>query len=311
MFPSAPRRLRLLIALTMATSVITLSAPVSAAPRGVKATFTVTSLIDTVSASQSGAFDVFARNDGNGTWTHAILVGTLSAGTVSAAPAGCSFGGAAISCDLDKLDAGASATRRVIVQAPGSAGSVTLAAVLTVDAGGNNKNAASRDTFTANGAIGVRNDADFFGRWQGAHASGLSFGTAGVGGSNLQSTKVDVPPVGTDYPAIVSEVDAPIVCSGSPVAGFGKTVDLSIANGQTVSPYLTVTMTYDRDATDGRTPGSVSVVHQRNDGTCEFPPRDCDTHEGFCFDARWEGHGANKKLVIEMQLPTNGRGRGA
>ena len=66
-----------------------------------------------------------------------------------------------------------------------------------------------------------------------------------------------------------------------------------------VTPYLTVTMTYDRDAADGRTPGTVSVVHQRNDGTCEFPPRDCDTNEGFCFDARWEGHGANIQLVIE------------
>lgn len=311
MFPSTPRQLRFLIALTMATSVITLSAPVSAAPRGVKATFTVTSLIDAVSASQSGAFDVFARNDGSGTWTHATLAGTLSAGTVSSAPAGCTFGGTAVTCDLGKLDAGASATRRIIVEAPGSAGSVTLAAVLTVDAGGDNKKAASRDTFTANDAIGVSTDGDFFGRWQGAHASGLSFGTAGVGGSNLQSTKVDVPPIASDYPAIVSEVDAPIECSGSPIAGFGKTVDLSIANGQTVTPYLTVTMTYDRDAADGRTPGTVSVVHQRNDGTCEFPPRDCDTNEGFCFDARWEGHGANIQLVIEMQLPSNGRGRGA
>jgi len=51
-------------------------------------------------------------------------------------------------------------------------------------------------------------------------------------------------------------------------------------------------------------------VHQRDDGTCEFPPRDCEENEGFCFDASWLGSGQQRLLVIEMQLPTNGRGRG-
>jgi hypothetical protein len=300
----------MLVALATAAALLSLPASAAGAPRGTNATFTVTPLIEAVSTGQPGAFDVFVSNDGKATFTHTTFTGVLSSGAVLSAPAGCSIGGTIVLCDLGKLAAGATATRRIVVGAPAAAGELSLAGTLTIDAAGNNPKASSRDTFSAGGAIGVRSDADFFGRWQAAHGASLSFATAGVGGDNGQSTTVDVPPVGFDYPATVAETSDEIVCDGSEIEGFGETVVLGIASGQAVDPYLIVTMTYDKATASGRTPHTVSVVHQRDDGTCQFPPRDCDENEGFCFDAFWQGSGFHKKLVIEMQLPTNGRGRG-
>ena len=118
---------------------------------------------------------------------------------------------------------------------------------LTIDAAGGNPKASSRDTFSDSGVIGVRSDGEFFGRWQAAHNGPLSFPTAGIGGGNGQSTTVDVPAVGFDYPALVAEITDGIVCDGTAVAGFGKTIVLTVANGEPVTPYLTVTMTYDRE----------------------------------------------------------------
>jgi hypothetical protein len=310
MIPSRSRHRRFLAALAVAFTVAALPLPAAAAPRGVKATFTITPLIEAVSVSQAGAFDVFARNDGKGTFTHTTFVGVLSAGTIASAPSGCSWRGATVTCSLPKLFAGQSATRRIVVTAPGGAGTLSMAGTLTVDSASDNPNASSRDTFRTDGSIGVRNDADFFGRWQAAHGAAVTFSTAGVGGANGQSTSVKVPSFGADYPATLEETADAIVCGGSPIGGFGKTVELSMANGQTVTPHLTVTMTYDKSTANGRTPYTVAVVHQRDNGTCEFPPRDCDDNPGFCFDAFWQGSGYHKKLVIVMELPTNGRGRG-
>ena len=310
MITRAPKHLRILVAIAMAAAVLGIPASAAAAPRGTKASFTVTPLIAAVSTGQPGAFDAFVSNNGTSTFTHATFVGVLSTGTVLSAPAGCTVGVAVVSCDLGKLSAGASASRRIVVGAPAAAGTLTMEGTLSIDAAGNNPKASSRDTFVAGGAIGVRSDANFFGRWQTAHGASVSFATAGVGGSNGQATLVDVPPVGVDYPATVEETGDEVVCGGSEIDGFGKTVVLSVANGQAVFPYLTVTMTYDKTTANGRTPYTVGVVHQRDDGTCQFPPRDCEEHEGFCFDAFWEGYGYHKKLVIEMQLPSNGRGRG-
>lgn len=310
MLTRVPTYLRILVALALVAASLSLPAAVAGAPKGTKATFTVAPLITAVSTGQPGAFEVFARNDGKGTFTHATFVGVVSIGTVASAPSGCSINGAVVRCDLGKLKSGVSATRRIIVGAPGAPGTLSMAGTLTVDAAGNNPNSASRDTFFAGGALGVRSDADFFGRWQSAHGAAVSFATAGVGGANGQSTLVQVPAVQAAYPATLEETGDEVICGGSEIDGFGKTVELAVANGQTVSPYLTVKMTYSKDAAEGRTPYTVSVVHQRDNGTCEFPPRDCDENEGLCFDAFWIGSGSNKKLVIEMQLPSNGRGRG-
>ena len=310
MVPSTSKRVRIIAVLAAAISILTLAFPVAAAPRGTRATFTITPLIATVSGGQIAAIDVFARNDGQGTFTHATFVGTATAGTIADAPDGCAIAGATVTCSLGKLFSGESAALRILARAPNAAGTVTLSGVLTVDAGGDNSSASSRDTFRAQASIGVRTDPEFFGSWQPAHSNTRTFATRGIGGGNTQSTAVEVPPVEIAYPATIEETNAAIVCSGHPIGGFGKTVILTVANGDEVDPYLTWTMKYAKDAVGSRTPWTVSVVHQRDDGTCEFPPRGCHYHEGFCFDAFWQGYGDHKKLVIEMQLPANGRGRG-
>jgi hypothetical protein len=301
--------IRLLVVVATAAALLSLPAAAAGAPRGTKVTFNVDPLTAAVTISQPGAFEMFASNDGTSTFNHTTFVGTLSAGTVLEAD-GCAFDGAVVTCELGTLPGGDSVSRLIVVSAPATSGAVTMSGSLTIDAAGGNPKASSRDTFSDSGVIGVRSDGEFFGRWQAAHNGPLSFPTAGIGGGNGQSTTVDVPAVGFDYPALVAEITDGIVCDGTAVAGFGKTIVLTVANGEPVTPYLTVTMTYDRGTAGNRTPNTVSVVHQRDDGTCEFPPRDCEENEGFCFDASWLGSGQQRLLVIEMQLPTNGRGRG-
>lgn len=304
-----PRNLRLLVVVATAAALLSLPAAAAGAPRGTKVTFNIDPLTAAVSISQPGAFEMLASNGGTSTFNHTTFVGTLSAGTVLEAD-GCAFAGAVVTCELGTLPGGDSVSRLIVVSAPATPGAVTMNGTLTIDAAGGNPKASSRDTFPASGTIGVRSDGEFFGRWQAAHNGPLSFSTAGIGGGNGQSTTVDVPAVAADYPAAVGETNETIVCDGSAVAGFGKTVVLTVANGEPVAPYLTVTMRYDRDSASNRTPNTVGVVHQLDDGTCEFPPRDCEENEGFCFEAFWQGNGPQRLLVIEMQLPTNGRGRG-
>ena len=305
----ALKSIRVLVVVATAAALLSIPASVAGAPRGTKVTFNVDPLTAAVSIAQPGAFEMFASNEGTSTFNHTTFVGTLAAGTILEAD-GCAFTATVVSCELGTLASGASATRLIVVSAPATAGAITMNGSLTIDAAGGNPKASSRDTFTDGGTIGVRSDGEFFGRWQAAHGVPLTFATAAVGNGNGQSTKVDVPAVGDDYPAQVAETSDGIVCGGTAVAGFGKTVVLAVANGEPVAPYLTVTMTYDRQTAGNRTPNTVSVVHQLDNGTCEFPPRDCGENEGFCFDAFWQGNGPQRLLVIEMQLPTNGRGRG-
>jgi hypothetical protein len=215
-----------------------------------------------------------------------------------------------VSCTASNLAAGGTISFVVVFSAPASAGSLQLSGTLAIDGGTNNPKSSSQDTYTDAASISVVNSPDFFASWQGAHGSAMTFATAPVAGSNTQSTTVNVPAVGFAYPAVVNENATPIVCDGDAVDGIGQAIDLAIANGQPVSPYLTVTLTYHNDLLDGRTPGNVEFVHQRDDGQCEFPPRGCDTNAGFCYDAWWSGNGPNKMLVLQVQLPSNGRGRG-
>lgn len=305
----ALKSIRVLVVVATAAALLSIPASVAGAPRGTKVTFNVDPLTAAVSIAQPGAFEMFASNDGTSSFNHTTFVGTLVAGTILEAD-GCAFTATVVSCELGTLASGASATRLIVVSAPATAGAITMNGSLTIDAAGGNPNASSRDTFTDGGTIGVRSDGEFFGRWQAAHNGPLGFPTANVGGTNGQSTTVDVPPIAFDYAASVAETNDAIVCDDTTIAGFGKTVVLSVANGEPVTPYLTVTMSYDRETAGNRTPNTVSVVHQLDDGTCEFPPRDCEENEGFCFDAFWQGNGPQRLLVIEMQLPTNGRGRG-
>ena len=305
-----PRSIRAAIVLATAAAVLAIPFQVAAAPKGTRATFTVTPLIAAVSVGQPGAFEVFVRNDGPATFTHATLTGVAAGGSLASAPSGCTGSGPNVTCQLGKISKGQSRTLVLVFGAPAAAGSLNLNATLRVDAGSGNPSASSEDVFNRSAALSVRNDPDFFGRWQQAHNAAVSFTTGALGGANHQSTSVVVPPVGFGYAANVEEIDDDIVCDGNPVGGIGQAVEMTVANGQAVNPYLEVKLTYDKTAADGKTPSTIEVVHQRDDGTCEFPPRDCDDNEGFCYDAKWSGHGSSKKLIVTVQLPTNGRAKG-
>ena len=318
MYPSTPKRLRVLAALVAALSLFTLAMPVAAAPKGVRAILTVDPAIEAVSLGRIGAFEVFVKNDGPGTFTHAVLAAEVSRGTILSVTvldgaAVCSAPvGAKVSCDFDKLDAQEEATLLVRVQAPSTGGqAITLNATLQVDAAGENPNAESKDTFRDSDTLPVRTDGEFFGNWQSAHANTLSFSTAAVGGNNGQSTKVDVPSAEDEYPWTIEETTGAIVCTNGPtITGFGKAFEVHVNNGDPVTPHVTITVTYDKNTSSGKAENNTTVVHQLDNGTCEFPPRGCTANPGFCFDVTVTGSGQNRQLVIVMQLPTNGRGRG-
>ena len=102
----------------------------------------------------------------------------------------------------------------------------------------------------------------------------------------------------------------PITCANSDalgdvdLGGFGQAVDLDVADGGTA---VDVTITYaDSDAN----PRRVLLVHQHDDGTCSLPPTCDGTNDGNCFEATTEGRGRNKVLVIQAELPHNGRIKG-
>ncbi len=291
-----------------------LSIPLQAAagsPRGTKATLTNTALTSAVSVGRSAASHVVFSNTGTANFTHVTLSGSAPGATLQSAPQGCAGSGASVTCNFDSLRSGRSLTLLFVFGAPGSAGDINFASEVRIDSGSNNPRASSKDTFKATGAAAVINSPNFFGSWQGAHANGLTFATAGIGGTNTQTTSVEVPPVGFGYPAALNETDAPIVCDGNDIGGFGNAVDLSIANGTEVSPHLTLTLTYAKSAIGHLDAWKVKFVHQTDEGTCEFPPRGCTYHnDGFCFDAKWVGSGSSKKLVIRVELPSNGRGKG-
>jgi hypothetical protein len=313
MVPRPSRFIRLLLILS--TTAALLAAPLPAAahgkPRGTQATFTVTALTTAVSVGQSAAVQALIRNDGSATFTHVRVWAEAPGATLVSAPEGCSGSGASVSCSLGQLKAGHSMTLLFVFGAGGTAGAIELDATLKVDSGRDNRHASSKDTFHAGADVAVIDSPDFFGSWQQAHGGNISFSTDGIGGGNRQSTSVAVPPVGVGYPALLAEVDENIVCNGKVYKGFGEAVEMSIANGAELSPHLTLTLRYDKKAASGRDPWSVRFVHQTDDGTCQFPPRGCNKHnDGFCFDAWWTGHGWDKQLVLRVELPSNGRGKG-
>jgi hypothetical protein len=311
---SRPSRfLRLLLILSTTAALLAAPLPVAAQgnPRGTQATFTVTALTSAVSVGQSAAFEAFIRNDGSATFTHVRIVAEGPGATLVSAPDGCSGSGASVSCSLGKLASGQSMTLLLVFGAPGAAGEIELQATLQIDSGSDNRQASSKDTFHAAAEVAVIDSPDFFGSWQPAHGGNVSFSTDGIGGGNRQSTSVTVPPVGFGYPALLAEQDENIVCHGKVYKGFGDAVEMSIANGAELSPHLTLTLVYDKHAAADRNPWNVRFVHQTDDGTCQFPPRGCNEHnDGFCFDAWWSGHGWNRQLVLRVELPSNGRGKG-
>jgi hypothetical protein len=276
---------------------------------GPKAAFNVTALTEAVSPGQSAAFEVFLRSDGSDAFDKVRLEGKAPGGTIVSAPDGCWTSGASFSCHLGKLKSGRTLTLQFVFATPASASSLELTARLKVESWHHGYKK-TKDAFTDSAAAAIIDSPDFFGGWQPAHGSPLTFSTAGLG-DNAQSTTLQVPPVDDGYPAMVAEVDEAIVCGHKTFEGFGEAVDMSIANGAELDPHLTLTLTYAKSEVGWRDPWSIKFVHQTDDGVCHFPPRGCNYHnDGFCFDAWWTGHGWHKKLVIRVELPTNGRGKG-
>jgi hypothetical protein len=311
MLPRSPRITRVLIVLMTAAALLGMPLQVAGhTPRGTQATLNASALTTAVSVGQSAAFEVFFRNNGPSTFTHVRLSGNAPGAVLASAPGGCSGSGAAVTCNFGELKSGKSLTLLFTFGGTASAGSIQFATEVKVDSGSDNRNASSKDTFRASATATVSDSPDFFGGWQPAHGSTLNFSTAGAG-DNSQATTAQVPPVGTGYPVMLAEVDENIVCGTKVYTGIGDAVDMSIANGAELDPHLTVTLTYDKSAVGWTTPWTIKFVHQTNDGVCHFPPRGCNYHnDGFCYDAWWSGSGWHKKLVLRVELPTNGRGKG-
>jgi Domain of unknown function DUF11 len=302
------------IVLVVATLAALLAMPLTVAaggkPRGVTATLSIAPRIAMVSVGGDAAFEVTFANGGNGTLTHVRFTGTVPGGRFVSASPRCTGSGGQVACEFDNLGSGASVTFTVTFDRAGP-GTIELTGTMRVASGGNNPNATSDDTSTDKADVPVTNDPDFFGSWQAAHSNTKTYATGGTGSGNGQTTSLAVPPVGFAYPATLSEIDAPIVCGGDTITGFGEAVDLSVANGLPVEPHLTLTLTYKKSVIGWVDASDVGFVHQLDNGACQFPPRGCNKwNDGFCFDAWWSGDWHNKKLNIRVELPSNGRGKG-
>lgn len=289
---SLPRPVRIVFVLATIASLLAIPSVASAAPKGSGIAFTVTPLNSAVSPNMAAAFEVFVRNGGSATLTHATLTAEAS-GAVTSRPAECS---AALVCDLGTLTSGSERTLLFVVTAP-SAGSATLTARLQVDAGSGNP---SQDSLTRSGATSVNQSVAFFGTWHGANAA-----LTGAIASGHQISSVSVPAVSFAYPAELSEASGK-VCGSQ---GIGQALDMQFAAGQSVLPdFLVVTVKYDAEARGNRTPGNVGFVHQADNGSCTTLVKGCLT--AGCFNAWWEGTGPDKLLVLEARLGSNGLGKG-
>lgn len=302
-----PRHVRLLVVLATAAAI--LITPLTALAHGgghqQRADLKVTPLIGTVSGGQPVAFDVVLRSDGSDPFDDVRLSLSAPGGTLVSAPPGCTGSGSTASCQLGKLKSGQTRTLRFTFSAPASAGTLKLTAELK-----HKSHWSWKTVLKASGSASVVNDPEFFGGWQAAHTTTVSFAT-GTGSGNGQTSQVVMPPTGFGYPAQLAELDEAIVCGTKVYQGFGDAVDMTFANGEKVEPFLTLTLTYTKDAIGWRDEHKIKFVHQRDDGTCQFPPRGCNKwNDGFCFDASWSGHGSSKKLTIRVELPSNGRGKG-
>ena len=275
-----------------------------AAPRGTDVRATIEPLIGVVSAGEPAAFDATVTNDGSASIANLRFDGVLTNGELLSSSAPCTgVGGQEVGCALPNLAAGASLTLRFLVTASVAAGELDFTGAFSAE-GKRSNPGASRDSWPAEASLEISDRADLLSRWQLAHGS---IGLPAIGDAGEQLTTVSVPPVGFDYPALVEHDDTEIVCGEAPIEGIGRTVTLSIARGE--SP-VTLSIAYHRDEVDGRSPRTIGVVHQLDDGTCEFPPRGCSEHAGFCYDATWEGPGNNRQLVVYVELPSNGKIKG-
>lgn len=298
---SRPSRAAILLSL-----VALLAIPVQtalAAPRGSQVSATIEPLMSVVSVGEITAFEAMITNGGSANIANLRFDGIASGGTFVSATSPCIGGGEQVNCALPNLNGGMSLTLRFLFTAPDGAGDLDFVGAFSAE-GQRSNPGGSRDTWPAAASLEVSDSADLFSRWQQAHGS-LTFPT--VGASGTQVTTVSVPPVTTDYPALVAQGDDEIECNGTSIEGVGQAVRLAIAGGD--SP-VNVTIAYPKDELSGVTPSKIEVVHQLDDGTCEFPPRGCKDNGGFCYDAKWSGSQSKKQLILRVELPSNGLVKG-
>jgi hypothetical protein len=300
---SLPHPMRLLTVLATAMSLLAMPLP-TLAVKGVGVEYEVRALISAVSPGQAIAYSASFKNQGSSTLANMRFDGEAPGATFISADAPCAGVGSTVACDLGNLAEGAEVKLSFQFAAPTAAGSVTLTGHFSSDARQTGPPSASRNVWSDTADTSVVDSPDFFGRWQPAHGS-LTFPT--VGRSDGQLTDVSAPAVGFAYAATIRHTSDAIVCGGIDQGGFGQTVGLSIAGG--TSP-VNITIKYSAASAAGKSLGQVAVVHQRDDGSCSFPPSDCRQNPGFCYDARWSGGGPNKSLVVDVQLPNNGRVKG-
>ncbi len=264
--------------------------------------------IDVVSPGQDLAFLASFVNHGPGTITHLRFDGSAPGADFVRATAPCTGAGDAVSCELGTLSAGTAVTLTIVFKAP-SGGEVEFSGSFAGDAGSGNPNSASVDVWdvTSTDPISVDASPGFFGIWQEAH-EGLKTFQSIVSGP--QQSTVTAHPTDDDYAALLRHTGAAITCTNQDelgnvnLAGFGQAVDLDVANGETAIDVRIIYANVDIN------PRKVRLVHQNDDGTCTLPPVCDGTNDGNCFEAFTKGRGQNRQLVIDAQLPHNGRVKG-
>ena len=294
MHPSVPRPIRTVLVLATIASLLALPSLASAAPKGSGLTVVVNELTPVISPNMDGAFDVVVTNGGNASLTHAML--TVTADGVTSRPPACDSN---LVCDLGTLVSKDVRSLRFVVGAS-AAGTVPIRADLQVDAGRGNP---SQDAKPGEGAITVDTTGTLFGGWQGAGDPIDTDENAFIANGH-QSAAVTVPAVAFDYAAKLTMADQR-ACGEK---GIGQAVDMQFADGEPVSGFLTVKVTYDAETRGNRTPGNVGFVHEADNGDCTVLVKGCLT--AGCFNAWWEGTGQDKLLVVEARLASNGLGKG-
>jgi hypothetical protein len=144
---------------------------------------------------------------------------------------------------------------------------------------------------------------DFYGGWV-TDGGPQTFPTIGA---TTQKTTVSIPGRAGGYAVAIGHSDTTIQCGSETYTGYGLTVEMSVAGGN--SP-VTVTIEHRQSGLNANT---VKFVHQGDDGLpCTFPPKVAGCLESEfeeCYDARTVGSGNNQRVVVEVKLKGNGRAK--
>ena len=264
---------------------------------------TATTLTPLVGTGQLLAYQVGLQNTGKSAITQFRFDGSITGGATlhgaSTSPCSASDGGTGVTCELGNLASGAAVELVLVFAAPATPASASLSGAFRGDAK-NGTPGAKQDTWPILDQVVsvLQSTADFFGTFQ-LETAAQSY----IIGSG-QVTNVNVPAQARAYGVSVGHSNAAIVCGATTITGFGETVELNVANGQTP---VTVTITF--ASQPGLTPQMVKVVHQSG-SLCHQPPPDCGANPGDCYDAYWTGSGPNRRVEVTIQAPHNGSFKG-